>query len=604
MKWAILIVAIVSVFAAYAPALDGAFVWDDHVLVEHDARCKADLVHCFSIPFLPQSPFLDVSPAYYRPIVTASFAILDGARTQHLFNVLLHASNACLLFALMSRHGVSAARALAASVVWALHPRLVEGVAWVSGRTDVLCATFVFAALLAWPPRDADNKQRVILALVFVFLGLVTKEVAVAAILALGVTAPKRRLVLLAAPVAAYAMLRLAVVGTHVPPSSLTPSQRLPTVLEAIGRYADMTAHFSSPWSARGAIGVLSTPYAVAGALMSAALVVLMWRAARSKHDGILLGTALGGGCLLAVVHIVPIGLHGAVAGDRLLYLPLAGALLAVVCALPTFRFEPLALGATFAFACVEGFYARRTVHAFDDELGLWLTLAERADPANAGPRSALATVVRDRGVPEVACPLFDSARRALETRRTTPSYRRASENLAACWSAIGRYDESAALYAEIAREHPDAGRVWLGLGYAELHRLDFDAAKAAFVRATMLDPALLPLATKMREEVEHAAKQRGELDADPVRRARYLASVGRAVEAEREWLLVARDEGAPRALRIEALRYLAEDGSPEAAAAALDAVREHAFAERIGQRHALAQTVVDQRERILRAGP
>src|SRR5262249_45535404 len=77
----------------------------------------------------------------------------------HLFNVLLHGANAALFYVVARRLlaaasgagsqeardelGVSAAAALAA-LVFGVHPLRVESVAWVTGRADVLCATFVF----------------------------------------------------------------------------------------------------------------------------------------------------------------------------------------------------------------------------------------------------------------------------------------------------------------------------------------------------------------------------------------------------------------------------------------------------------------------------
>lgn len=594
---AFLVVVFIAVSVTYAPALSGAFVWDDHALVERDTRCRDALVACFSEPFFPKSSFIDASPPYYRPIVTMSFAAAGGPRAQHLVNVLLHALNACLLVLVMMRFRASCARASAFALVWALHPRLVEGVAWVSGRTDVLCATFVFAALLAWPRREND-RTRVVLALVFLFFGLLAKETALAGALALGLGAPRKRIAGIAATVVLYAVLRVAIIGAHFLPSSLTPLVHAATVLEALGRYASMTAYFWSPWSSRGAIGVISTWYALGGAVALLALVFVAWRAAKSKNEGLVVGAALGVASLVAVAHILPIGLSGAVTGDRLLYLPLAGALLCAS-AMPATAFERPILAAAVVLAVACGLSTRHAVHAFDDEVELWLTLAERAHPSNAGPRGALASVVRDRGLPELACPLFEATRHVLEDRRRWPAYRRASENLAACYSLVGRYDESAALYREIDRDNP-SGRVKLGLGYAELHRLDFDAASAAFAAAGTLDSTLTAHARRMRQEVDEASREQGALDSSGAQRARYLARVGRAVEAEREWLALATDEDAPRPLRIEAVRYLSENGPPETAARAEKAVHEPMLAARIETRRALAKTVTDRLDRIV----
>jgi len=77
----------------------------------------------------------------------------------HLTNVLLHALNAGLAFALFDRlmekngaAGTAARRAAAAfgALFFAAHPLRVESVAWASERSDVLSASFALATALAW----------------------------------------------------------------------------------------------------------------------------------------------------------------------------------------------------------------------------------------------------------------------------------------------------------------------------------------------------------------------------------------------------------------------------------------------------------------------
>lgn len=65
----------------------------------------------------------------------------------HLSAVLLHALAASLLAAVLRASGVGAWCALASSTAFLLHPALCESVAWVSGRKDVLCGVFAFAAI-------------------------------------------------------------------------------------------------------------------------------------------------------------------------------------------------------------------------------------------------------------------------------------------------------------------------------------------------------------------------------------------------------------------------------------------------------------------------
>jgi len=68
----------------------------------------------------------------------------------HLANVLLHALNAGLVFALLQQMTGAAWRSLLVAALFAFHPLRVESVAWVTERKDVLSGFFGLLALLAY----------------------------------------------------------------------------------------------------------------------------------------------------------------------------------------------------------------------------------------------------------------------------------------------------------------------------------------------------------------------------------------------------------------------------------------------------------------------
>jgi Flp pilus assembly protein TadD len=68
----------------------------------------------------------------------------------HLTNVLLHAGNVLLLFAVLRRLTGAAWRSALAAALFALHPLHVESVAWVTERKDVLSTFFGLLALAAY----------------------------------------------------------------------------------------------------------------------------------------------------------------------------------------------------------------------------------------------------------------------------------------------------------------------------------------------------------------------------------------------------------------------------------------------------------------------
>ncbi len=102
---------------------------------------------------------------YYQPLPRLSH-VLDyqlwgtNARGHHATSVVLHALNSALVFGfLWTLLGVAAASlttrerlalAIGVAVVFAVHPLQVESVAWMSGRTQLLCTSFGIGSLWAY----------------------------------------------------------------------------------------------------------------------------------------------------------------------------------------------------------------------------------------------------------------------------------------------------------------------------------------------------------------------------------------------------------------------------------------------------------------------
>ncbi|MGO9610495.1 MAG: hypothetical protein ACLPT4_12730, partial [Verrucomicrobiia bacterium] len=101
--------------------------------------------------------------SYYHPLARLSH-VLDyqiwgkNAAGHHAAGVFLHALNAALVFGFLwtllgatsLATGERLMLALWVAAVFAIHPLQVESVAWISGRTQVLCTTFGIACLWAY----------------------------------------------------------------------------------------------------------------------------------------------------------------------------------------------------------------------------------------------------------------------------------------------------------------------------------------------------------------------------------------------------------------------------------------------------------------------
>lgn len=137
---------ILAVFAVYQPALTGDFLWDDaDYLTENELLRTDDGLRRMWLE--PRS-----LPQYY-PMVHTTFWVqyrMHGPNPvpYHILNVLLHALNALLLYALLRYLRVPGAWLAAA--LFAFHPIQVESVAWITQRKYVLSGLFYFASLLAF----------------------------------------------------------------------------------------------------------------------------------------------------------------------------------------------------------------------------------------------------------------------------------------------------------------------------------------------------------------------------------------------------------------------------------------------------------------------
>lgn len=163
----LLVLLLALTTAAYLPVVDAPYLWDDHTLIEGEAaavrRAKPFAVELRE-PMWTEGAWSDANPAYYRPLVMlsyrANFALRAGFPAGfHVANVALHLLATLLLAAACRRLGASRPRALVVAGLWASFPRLTEAVAWISGRTDVLCGAFSFAALVCWPWRGSGKRR-------------------------------------------------------------------------------------------------------------------------------------------------------------------------------------------------------------------------------------------------------------------------------------------------------------------------------------------------------------------------------------------------------------------------------------------------------------
>jgi len=189
------VVAVALALYAHTLGFDFSYLDDDALILDQQGFLAqpSGLWRAFGRPTFPASPASSPSSspssgrdhAYYRPLVTATYALdaqWTGARPlgYRLTNLVLHALAAGLLFVLLRRLGHRDGVALFGGLLFAVHPALTEAVAWIPGRNDSLVTVFALASWLlflrAWETKRWPDR---IGHLLFWLAALCTKEAAI-----------------------------------------------------------------------------------------------------------------------------------------------------------------------------------------------------------------------------------------------------------------------------------------------------------------------------------------------------------------------------------------------------------------------------------------
>ncbi|MBV8758338.1 MAG: hypothetical protein JO257_13715 [Deltaproteobacteria bacterium] len=289
----------------FAPALGGPFIFDDHPLIEGNAQVHtlAAAKSWFTSDFWA-GIHVPNRLHYWRPLISATYAIdwrlAGGAPLQfHITNTLAHVAVTLLAFVTLRRWTSQSWAAFAATAVWAIHPTKAENVAWIAGRTDVVCMLFLLVAAAGMARR-----HRGVLAAGLALEALGTtgaymcKEqavilpvfAAVEAWVALGRPpidrAAVRPLLRAMVPQTAIAIAYVAIRAVVMPiasPATLSLANHVRAVLETYGRFLALTfaphalsiqhalvrPHdgsfvYSTPYIALGALGFVATLAAIA----------------------------------------------------------------------------------------------------------------------------------------------------------------------------------------------------------------------------------------------------------------------------------------------------------------------------------------------------
>ena len=479
----------------------------------------------------------------FRPVTFATFALnwaIGSAHPfgYHLFNLLLNATVALLIYLVLRTLLEAVPRgttvALAAALLFAVHPIHTEAVASVAARSEVLAAGFLMAA---WLLHLYDQH---ILSLACFVLALLSKESAVAFVpLALvgdyarAKLKPLHRYVWIAGVAGLYLAVLWKIQGGRFgekginfldnPLAELPASLRILNALRIAWKYAGLDvypASLSCDYS-YNAILLYSGWRHTAPAAVAAALVLVLWIWAlwTERRAWVLAGAIYLGGFAATANLLVP---TGTIMAERLAYLPSAGFCLLVALIWMWLENHGRRLAWT-VFAIVMAALAMRTVvrnQDWRDNFTLF-SAAVREAPGSAKMHANLGAEYMYRDQLEAARKEFQTALRiypdfpdAMEfyglvesrtghdqearglletalsmTRKDNINYDFMAVNLAAQLMKLGQNDDALRLLNEDIATSPGYARAWSNRAVIRYARGDVASALNDAQVALRLDP-------------------------------------------------------------------------------------------------------------------
>ena len=176
-------------FFAYGNAILHPFVHDDVVFILQNPNIGRwdNITDAFLRPAIPQI-FQGLVTPYYRPVLEViyriEYAIFGfNAHGFHFFNLIIHAANGLILYALARRLFDKEIIALMIAAVFLVHPVQTEAVACVAGISNLACTFFMLISLYGYVRSvQAIGSPRIFWMVVAVgvfIVALLTKEQAV-----------------------------------------------------------------------------------------------------------------------------------------------------------------------------------------------------------------------------------------------------------------------------------------------------------------------------------------------------------------------------------------------------------------------------------------
>jgi protein O-mannosyl-transferase len=491
---------VVITLAAYSGVFSNSFVnYDDDVYVTNNPHVLQGLTAGSARWALTSVAAANWHPATWWSHMLDVSLFGVSARGHHATSLLLHVTNAVLLFLLLIRLTGAVWRSALVAALFAVHPLHVESVAWVAERKDVLSTCFWLLTVFAWLRwLESKTAGRYALVVLSFGLGLMAKPMLVTLPLTLMLldfwplkraSLPplwKEKLPLLAMSAGSSVITFVAQRsgGTVLTLAGLSIPARIANAAEAYVTYLGKAVWPASLACFYPHTGVVHVAPALGSALLLAAITALALRL-KTTAPYFAFGWAWYLGTLVPVIGLVQVGMQSS--ADRYTYVPLVGVFVAIAWGLGDLAAarpgaRP-AIAAIAAASCVVLIpVTRADVRHWRDNTSLF-THALAVTTGNALAHNNLGLAFFGRGDIEGAIVHYR------EAVRIRPDYGDAHDNLGAALHALGRDGEAADQLAQALAIDPKSAPAQVNFGNTLVARDRPEEAIEHYRQALRLQP-------------------------------------------------------------------------------------------------------------------
>jgi protein O-mannosyl-transferase len=525
---------LVCVACVYANTLLNGFTMDDLGYIVRNAQVTE--------PSLRSLFAVHKTSNVFRPVTFATYAVdwkLGGgiALGFHAVNLVLHALVSCLVFiflqTVLQQRAHARTIALAAALLFAVHPIHTEAVASIVGRAELLAAGFL---ILAWILHLHDRELPALLCFVLALLSKESAAVFLPLVLigdyANGKWKNWGRYLRIAGVTIVYLAVLWKLQGGRFGPADISvidnplaeipATQRILNALRVAWKYvglqfypASLSADYS--YNQIPVYGALryTLPSAIGIALVSA---VWLW-AAIKRYRGLLLAVGIYAAAFAITANILkPIG---TIMAERLVYLPSLGFCLVIALGWNWLWQRGKTIALALALVTISLLGARTIVRNSDWQDNRTLAVAQlRAAPNSVKTHQNMALVYMDQkrfdlaqreleielqiyprnpiglatyGLLESWQGNYEDAGRKMEQafytmRRDDPAYDEVAVNLAALYIKTNHIDGALDLLNREIAKSPKYGPAWANRALAHYKRGETDGARADAETALRLD--------------------------------------------------------------------------------------------------------------------